>query len=273
VAAKKSSNAARTSVVNDMDLGRWQDYDDVITDSLWLIDRRDNSGVHTAGYWGNFVPQIPNQMLKRYTRKGEWALDPFLGCGTTLIETQRLGRSGLGIELQEGVAERARELIAAEPNGHGTVADVVVGDSAEIELGDELRRLGQESVQLVILHPPYFDIIKFSDDQRDLSNAGSLDTFLDQFTTVVRKATAVLDRGRYLVLVIGDKYAQGEWIPLGFRAMNAVIEQGYRLKSTIVKNFDETAAKRNQRSLWRYRALVGGFYVFKHEYVFVLQKK
>jgi DNA modification methylase len=258
--------------VNDIDLERWREYEDVITDSLWLIDRRDSSGVHSPGYWGNFIPQIPNQMLKRYTKQGEWALDLFLGCGTTLIEAQRLGRNGIGFELQKDVAATARELIAAEPNPHGTVAEVVVGNSAAIDVDRELARLGQSSVHLVVLHPPYFDIIKFSDDPRDLSNAPSIEAFLEQFTHVVRKATAALDSGRYLALVIGDKYEQGEWIPLGFRCMNLVLEQGYRLKSTIVKNFEETSAKRNQRALWRYRALAGGFYVFKHEYVFVLQK-
>jgi DNA modification methylase len=260
-------------MVNDIDLRRWRDYGDVITDSLWLLDRRDSSGVHSPDYWGNFIPQIPNQMLKRYTKKGEWALDLFLGCGTTLIEAQRLGRNAIGVELQESVAEKARALVAAEPNPHGAVADVVVGDSTQIDLGRELARLGRDSVQLVVLHPPYFDIIKFSEDARDLSNAGSLQLFLEQLAAVVEKATAVLDGGRYLVLVIGDKYEQGEWIPLGFRCMSLVMEQGYRLKSTIVKNFEETSAKRNQRSLWRYRALAGGFYVFKHEYIFVLQKK
>jgi len=48
---------------------------------------------------------------------------------------------------------------------------------------------------------------------------------------------------------------------------------GYKLKSIIVKNFNETKAKRNQEKLWRYRALAGGFYVFKHEYIFLMQKK
>jgi hypothetical protein len=39
-----------------------------------------------------------------------------------------------------------------------------------------------------------------------------------------------------------------------------------------VKNFEETRAKRHQKALWRYRALQGGFYIFKHEYIFVFQK-
>ena len=67
--------------------------------------------------------------------------------------------------------------------------------------------------------------------------------------------------------------AYGEWLPLGFACMQEVLKRDYRLKSIVVKNFDETRAKRDQKQLWRYRALAGGFYVFKHEYVLLCQKK
>jgi len=40
-----------------------------------------------------------------------------------------------------------------------------------------------------------------------------------------------------------------------------------------LNNFQETKGKRSQKELWRYRAIVGGFYVFKHEYVFLFQKE
>ena len=262
-----------TNNINDINLTRWKEYEDIWTDSLWLIEKRDSTGVHTAGYWGNFIPQIPNQMLKRYTKKGEWVLDPFVGCGTTLIESQRLGRNGIGIELQESVAQKARELIGSEPNKHNVVADVVTGDSTELDYTEILGRVGQKSVQMVIMHPPYFDIIKFSKNPRDLSNAPSIDSFLDKMNMVVEKAGKVLDKGRYLALVIGDKYSKGEWVPLGFLTMQEVLKKGFMLRSIIVKNFEETTAKRNQKELWRYRALVGGFYIFKHEYIFLFKKR
>jgi hypothetical protein len=54
--------------------------------------------------------------------------------------------------------------------------------------------------------------------------------------------------------------------------MNEVLKRGLKLKSIIVKNFEETLAKRNQKELWRYRALVGGFYIFKHEYILLFKK-
>lgn len=269
----KGLTEERTSAINDINLNRWKEYEDILTESLWLIDRRDSSGAHTAGYWGNYIPQIPNQMMKRYTRRGEWVLDTFAGSGTTFIEGQRLGRNTIGSELQPHVADHARALITAEPNQHDVISEIIVGDSAEVDYRAELERYGRKSVQLVMMHPPYFDIIKFSNDKRDLSNATSVEAFLEMMGCIVDNAARVLDRGRYLVLVIGDKYEQGEWIPLGFQTMNVVMQRGFQLKSIIVKNFEETTGKRNQKELWRYRALVGGFYIFKHEYIFILKKQ
>jgi len=270
---ERGVTASKTGSTNDINLNQWKAYDDILTDSLWLIDRRDNTGVHSAGYWGNFVPQIPNQMLRRYTKPGEWVLDTFVGCGTTLIESQRLGRNALGIELQETVAQRASDFVTAEPNRQGVVSQIIAADSARLDYKTELEKHGQQSVQLVIMHPPYFDIIKFSDKPQDLSNAATVAEFLQMLKQVASNAATVLDKGRYLVLVIGDKYAKGEWVPLGFQAMNEIMSLGFSLKSIVVKNFEETAGKRQQKELWRYRALVGGFYIFKHEYIFILSKK
>jgi hypothetical protein len=55
--------------------------------------------------------------------------------------------------------------------------------------------------------------------------------------------------------------------------MNEVLERGFLLKSVVVKNFEETRAKRDQKQLWRYRALAGGFYIFKHEYIFLFKRR
>ncbi|MBU2600339.1 DNA methyltransferase [bacterium] len=263
----------KTNKINDINLNQWKECTDIYTDSLWICDKRDNSGVHTAGYWGNFIPQIPNQMIKRYTKKNDWVLDAFVGCGTTLIESQRLGRNGMGIELQENVAQKARGLVSSEPNKYGVISEVITDDSSIVDYKSLLQKYGQESVQLLIMHPPYFDIIKFSNDPRDLSNASSVESFLKMMNKIVDSASSVLDRGRYFALVIGDKYSKGEWIPLGFLTMNEIMKRGFSLKSIVVKNFEETTGKRNQKELWRYRALVGGFYIFKHEYIFLFKKK
>jgi DNA modification methylase len=269
----KSFTEDKTSKINDLNLNRWKEYDDLITDSLWVMGKRDKSGAHSAGYWGNFIPQIPNQFIRRYTKKGDWVLDSFLGSGTTLIECKRLGRNGIGIELNDEVIKIAKKNLAKEKNNNKVKTKVLKGDSRKADLKSELIKLKTDSVQFVLLHPPYWDIIEFSKKKSDLSNAKSIEDFLQMFGRVIDNTCGVLDKGRYLAVIIGDKYSDGEWIPLGFYTMQEVMKRGYKLKSTIVKNFDTTKGKMNQKELWRYRALAGGFYIFKHEYIFLFQKK
>ena len=270
---QKALTTEKTATINDLNLRRWKEYDDVWTDSLWLVQRRDPSAGHSAWYWGNFIPQIPHQLMLRYTKKGEWVLDPFAGSGTTLLECLRLGRNGLGIELNPAVAKKTNSVLGTKSNDGRSTVQIKIGDSATFDVRKSLKHYGTNSVQLVILHPPYHDIIRFSDKRRDLSNAVSTRNFLRLLGKVVDNSLNVLDKGRFLALVIGDKYNKREWTPLGFLSMNEVMKRKCVLKSIVVKNFDQTTGKRKQSSLWRYRALAGGFYVFKHEYIFVFQKK
>jgi hypothetical protein len=263
----------KTSKINDINLHRWKEHTDIITDSLWLLPKRDATGAHLGWYWGNFIPQIPHQLMLRYTKKGDWVLDPFLGSGTTLIECRRLGRNGIGIELNAEVATRAADLVRQEKTRNSIKTEIVTGDARTIDARQILSDLGKKQVQLLIMHPPYHDIISFSEDDKDLSNAASTDEFLKMFGGVLDNVCPVLERGRFFALVIGDKYSRGEWTPLGFQCMSEVLKRGFSLKSIVVKNFEETRAKRDQKQLWRYRALVGGFYIFKHEYIFIFKKQ
>lgn len=256
---------------NDLDMKKWKEYDDISTDSLWIIDRRDNSGAHTGKYHGNFVPQIPNQLFRRYTKKGDWILDPFMGSGTSLIEALRLERNSVGIELQKDVAEDAVRRIETEKKD-GVCSKVFNGDSKNINIDYIKKQAGIKEFQFVIFHPPYWDIINFSDDPDDLSNSQTKEEFLDGFGKVIDNTCCHLEKNRYCALVIGDKYAKSELVPLGFNCMDLFLERGFKLKAIIVKNFDETKGKSNQRAIWRYRALSSDFYIFKHEYIMIFKK-
>lgn len=256
---------------NDIDMKNWHDYSEIYTDTLWIIDKRDNSGAHNGNYHGNFVPQIPHQLLTRYTKKGDWVLDPFMGSGTTLIEAQRLGRNSIGIELQPTVAKEASERIKSEHSDE-CITKTFIGNSRTINIENILDDVGIDKVQFVIMHPPYWDILKFSESTEDLSNCLSLETFLSGFGEVIDNTTKALEKNRYCAVVIGDKYANSQVVPLGFYCMNLFLEKGFLLKAILVKNFGETKGKSNQQGIWRYRALASDFYVFKHEYIFIFKK-
>jgi SAM-dependent methyltransferase len=247
--------------------------DDLIVESLWLLGPRDKSSSHAGDYWGNFVPQIPNQVLRRFTKEGDWVVDLFSGMGTTLIECRKLGRNGVGVELNESVAARSRERIEAADGKATTAATVLTADSTAPETVAAIQAaMGRDRADCVLLHPPYHDIIRFSADGRDLSNADDESAFLGAFDRVVANAVQLLRPGGHLALVIGDAYRKGEWRPLGFECMQLCRRAGLQLKAINVKDIQgNERGKGKATNLWRYRALRNGFYVFKHEYVMLFK--
>ncbi len=268
--------------INDLNLKNWKEHQDILTDSLWIIGERDKSGAHKGDYHGNFIPQIPNQLIRRFTKKGDVVLDAFLGSGTTLIECKRLSRNGIGIELLPKIAEMAKQRISQEvvlfDSKDKLFSTILIADSAKEATRKKIEEVlinhGKQGVQFIIMHPPYHDIIKFSDRPDDLSNTKSVQEFLKLFGDVVSNFLNLLERKHYLAVVIGDKYANSEWVPLGFMAMQEILNRdNLILKSILVKNMVNNRAKRNQEHLWRYRALVGGFYIFRHEYILLFQKR
>jgi hypothetical protein len=260
---------------SDIDLERWREYDDVLTDSLWLFESRDRGGGHRLDYHGNYIPQIATQIYTRYTRENEIVLDLFMGSGTSGIEAVRMGRRCIGVELKPELVDYVRHKLT--PEVLETQVQVIQGDSTRPETVERVREaLGmweQTHAQLVMLHPPYHDIIRFSENPEDLSNAPDTASFLEWFTATARNAYDLLDEGRFACLIIGDKYAQGELIPLGFRCMEQMNDAGFITKAIVVKDIQgNERGKGRDGNLWRYRALAGGFYIFKHEYVIVFQK-
>ncbi|MCD4705319.1 DNA adenine methylase [bacterium] len=255
---------------NDINLDKWKD-SEVWTDSLWIIPKRDSSGKHSGSYHGNFVPQIPHQLILRYTKKNDIVFDPFVGSGTTTYEAESLKRNFIGIDIQKKLLVDIKKNIDNKKN----FFDLLKGDSTKKETFEEvkklLRRHKKKNVQLAILHPPYFDILKFTKSNTDLSNASSLKSFLEKFSLVLKNTISILEKDRYLAIVIGDKYTAGEWVPLGFYCMNEAQKLGLTLKSVIIKNMEGNRAKRNKEAIWKYRALASDYYIFKHEYIFIFK--
>jgi hypothetical protein len=267
----------KSTEFSDIDLSRWKDYDDVILDSLWLLGPRDKTGPHVGDYWGNFIPQIPRQVLTRFTRRGDIVIDLFSGMGTTLIECKRLGRSGLGVEIDPVVAERSLQRIDSAENPYGVPVAVLVGDSTLAitakRVNDTLEEWGADVADCVILHPPYHDIIKFSECNGDLSSVSSEEAFLDKIGLVARHAFEMLKPAGFMALVIGDKYVNSRLVPLGFMCMQRCTDAGFILKAINVKEIlNNERGKGKNSNLWKYRALVGGFYLFKHEYIMIFRK-
>jgi 16S rRNA G966 N2-methylase RsmD len=265
----------KTKTWSDIDLNHWRDYEHVLTDSLWIFPSRASGDGHMLDYHGNFIPQIATQTFTRYTNVGEVVLDMFLGSGTSAIEALNLDRRCIGVELKPDLVEYVRSKLP--PNRLDRDVSLILGDSTTQATADAIRAalaaMGEPHAHLLVLHPPYHDIIPFSDQPEDLSNTPDTGTFLDKFEAVARHGYELLAPGRFAVLVIGDKYEKGELIPLGFWCMERLNQVGFKTKAIVVKNIEgNERGKGRTNNLWRYRALAGGYYIFKHEYVIIFHK-
>ena len=50
-------------------------------------------------YLGKFIPQLVEVFLRKYFAPGQTVLDPFCGCGTTLVQANELGVNAIGYDI------------------------------------------------------------------------------------------------------------------------------------------------------------------------------
>ncbi|MBU4000393.1 site-specific DNA-methyltransferase, partial [Patescibacteria group bacterium] len=50
-------------------------------------------------YPAKFIPQIVSRLAEKYTRVGDFIIDPFGGCGTTLVESKVMGRPSIAVDI------------------------------------------------------------------------------------------------------------------------------------------------------------------------------
>ena len=60
-----------------------------------------------------FPDAVAEHIIERYTRPGDWVLDPFCGFGTTSAVAERLSRHGVGFEVDAARAAFAASRVAA----------------------------------------------------------------------------------------------------------------------------------------------------------------
>lgn len=248
---------------------------DINVDSLWVINERDRSGKHANVYHGNFIPQIPNQLIRRYTDEGDTVLEMFSGSGTTLFECEKLKRNYIGFDINKKIISYVKEKMIDCQDIKYNICDCDVTD--EVLFNKSFAEVSQDQViqkvDFLIAHPPYLDIIKFTDDKRDLSHISDLDTFINRFTQAMHNGLSVLAKNKYFAVVAGDVYKNSEVVPLAFYIMNAIKQNfNVKMKGVIIKNIEGNRGKLGVQDIWKYRALKSDYFLFKHEYIFVFKK-
>lgn len=248
---------------------------DLNVDSLWLIPERGKYGKHKNIYHGNFIPQIPNQLIRRYTRIGETVLELFSGSGTTLYECEELKRDYIGFDINTDIIDYVNSNMNNSSMINYSLNNVDVTNKEKItEVFTEWsEKCNKQYVDFMIAHPPYLDIVKFTDDERDLSNIADVDIFVERLIIAIDNGFRYLKKNGYFAIIAGDVYKNSEVVPLAFRIMDSIKKNfKVKMKGIIIKNIEGNRGKLGVQDIWKYRALRSDYFLFKHEYIFVFKK-
>ena len=165
-------------------------------------------------------PQLMGDIIKFFTKPGEYVLDYFMGVGGSLLGAALHGRRAVGIDLEQkyvSAYEQAADSLSLERQC------TLVGDSLEyLKKPKDLLALTQgNKFSLVLIDPPYGDMMArpktgeavkkgksteatpFTDLDSDLGNL-EWGLFRDKFKASVVSAGSLLTERGHLVVFIKD---------------------------------------------------------------------
>jgi DNA modification methylase len=227
----------------------------------WSFPERGDWATHDAKWRGNWSPYIPRNLLLRYSKEGDLVLDQFAGGGTTLVEAKLLSRNIIGVDVNPVALERCKEKTSFEWENGGKVY-LHKGDARNLEF------VPDESIDFVCTHPPYANIIEYSEDiEEDLSHC-KVQQFLDEMKTVAAESYRVLKKDKFCAILMGDTRQKGHMIPMSFEVMKIFQDAGFKLKETIIKEQHNCKAT----GYWKTNSIKYNFLLIAHEYLFVFKK-
>lgn len=124
------------------------------------------------------------------------------------------------------VLRYAAKRVADPMMGSGTTRDVIKGLNrflpepihywgGDLKLGFNLATTDlPEKYDFVWVHPPYWNIIRYSEDPADLSNAESYEDFRHRLCLCLQRCSAALNPGDRLAVLVGDVRRRGMYIPI-----------------------------------------------------------
>lgn len=228
----------------------------------WSFPQRGNWATHDAKWRGNWSPYIPRNILLRYSKENDLVLDQFAGGGTTLVEAKLLNRNIIGVDVNDVALARCKEKTEFEHEGANGNVYIHKGDARNLCFIDD------ESIDLICTHPPYANIINYSENIPEDLSLLKINDFLEEMKKVASESFRVLKKGKFCAILMGDTRQKGCMIPLSFDVMRIFESAGFKTKEIIIKEQHNCKAT----GYWKTNSLKYNFLLIAHEYLFVFKK-
>lgn len=228
----------------------------------WSFPKRGDWATHDAKWRGNWSPYIPRNILLRYSKENDLVLDQFAGGGTTLVEAKLLNRNIIGVDVNDVALERCKEKINFEHEKANGKVYLYKGDARNLEF------VKDESVDLICTHPPYANIIQYSESILEDLSLLKVKDFLEEMKSVASESYRVLKKDKFCTILMGDTRQKGHMIPMSFEVMKIFQAAGFKLKELIIKEQHNCKAT----GYWKTNSVKYNFLLIAHEYLFVFRK-
>lgn len=185
-------------------------------------------------------------LLQRYTREGELAVDPFAGSGTTLDVAKDTRRRSFGSD----IAPFRKDIIRA--------------DARQLPLRNQ-------AADFIFMDPPYGTHLEYSGDARCIGELSTRDgSYYRAMADAFKEAARVLRPGRFIAVYVSDSFEKGKpFSPIGFELFGLLQKR--------FEPVDVVAVVRHNRKLqlgnWHKAAEEGNFFLRGFNYLLLFRKK
>ena len=180
--------------------------------SIWSNIRK-SSTESRFNHPASFPLALVKKILDCFTNDDDQnVLDPFVGCGTTVIQAVESGKTGIGFDISKEYLDLAESRLAQsslfETNGSYQLYQQNALSIPEI--------MDKDSVDIVITSPPYWDILNmkrsadgkkirnYGDNGEDLGNMGDYNLFMQSLCKVFMGLSSILKKDKYCIINVMD---------------------------------------------------------------------
>ncbi len=174
-------------------------------------------------------------MYNWFSKEDDRILDPFAGGSVRGIVASILKRNYTGIDLSEKQIKenikQMNEIIISSGNNNKHIPNYLIGDSNKV-----LNTLDDNSYDMRLSCPPYFNLEKYSDDKDDLSAQKNYSEFLVIYESIINKLYKKLRNNSFVVWVIGEvrDKKDGSYYNLVGNTIDIFIKSGFKYYNELI---------------------------------------
>jgi len=155
--------------------------------STWIAEENRPEGYGSKEFHGNCSPTIIYGLLSQYATQNDIIFDPMTGSGTF-------------IDVAKAMGYKEDQIIARD----------IAPKREDIDKGDaEKTGFGDESVDFIFAHFPYWKLICYSEDEEDDLSRMTYEEFIAKTTRIFSEFHRILKKGKFCAIMIGNMRQSG----------------------------------------------------------------